>query len=296
MKRTSFVRNLFIGAVVLPAALWMIWSVLSWTNPVYMAERTLWSAEILARRVSNDPASMPPMIFDQAFDRLKQVIRKYPGTGSAARAQWMIAEIYSARREYPTARKEFQRVISDYPDQIGQVMTAYRAIALTYEKEKDWPQAIETYRALLKRYPLNLGVQNVPVQIIEMSRRYVTQNLNQAVREGVDHYKSVISQAPRGVVAFAAHQFLAGCYMKENQWKETAEELETMIMTYPQRPEVLIWLKMAEGLYLQRLKEPDRMRDLANRFAQKYPQKRQLVAPWLKADSVSAIPASKPSL
>ena len=296
MKKSSFGRGLFLWAVVVPAVFWGIWNLLSRTNPVYMSERSLWSAEVLARRVSNDPSAMPPLVFTRTFDRLKQVIVRYPGTESAAKAQFMIGEVYAARKEYPAARKEFERVISSYPGQSKQVIVAYRAIALTYQKEKDWARAVETYRTLLKRYPLNLSVQNVPVQIIELSRRYLSQNADQAVQEAVAHYKELIRQAPpRGMLAFAAHQFLAGCYLQKAEWRETVQELETLIMAYPQRREVVIWLKMAEGIYSQHLKEPDRMQDLAGRFAQKYPQRRQLVAPWLKASSVSEIPpASKP--
>ena len=239
---------------------------------------------MLARRVSKDPASTPPLVFTRALDQLKQVMLRYPGTESAAKAQLMIGEMYVARKEYPAAREEFRRVCDGAPVHIPEVLAAYQAIAITYQKEKDWAQAMETYRALLKRYPLNPNVQNVPIQIIELSRRTLPPTTDQAVREAIAHYQSVLSQAPRrGALDFSAREFLAGCYLKTNQWKEAAQELEALIMTYPQRREVALWLKMAEGIYSQRLNEPDRMQDLAGRFAQKYPARRKVVAPWLKS-------------
>ena len=293
MKRPSLIRGLFLWAVVVPALFWAIWSALSWTSPSYRAERMLWSAQVLARNVSNDPSAMPPLVFDRAFDRLKQVILRYPGTEYAAKAQCMIGEVYAARKEYPVARQEFQRAIDSYPAQTGQVIMAYEAISLTYQKEKDWARAVEAYRTLLKRYPLNPGIQNVPVQIIELSRRYLPQTGDQPVHEAIEHYKTVLSQAPHGALAFMAHQFLAGCYLKQNQWREAVQELETLIMTYPQRQEVVIWLKMVEEISRQHLNEPGRIQDLANRFAQKYPARRQLVDPWLKAAPAPKIPASR---
>ena len=59
---------------------------------------------------------------------------------------------------------------------------------------------------------------------------------------------------------------------------------EQLIMGYPQRPELWLWLRglMEAGT---RLNQPDLVQIVAQRYAERYPARRRVVERWLKTRS-----------
>ena len=149
MKRPLGLSWLWLGWILLTLFFWWAWNFLASRNPTYAAERLLWPAQIAAERISKDPDSAPAAQVEKILLKLRQVIQRYPGSNSAARAQLLIGGIHATRKEYAAAHEAFQRVLSDYPTRSIHVITAYRVIARTYMNQKAWGKVLETYRTML---------------------------------------------------------------------------------------------------------------------------------------------------
>ena len=269
--------------ISIPLLLVVLWNFLASRNPVYSSERMLWHAQIASLRILKDPASVPPAAVKKTLAGLQEIIRRYPKSNPAVRAQLFIGEIHAARKEFPAAHEALERVLTDYSNRTLHVIDAYRAIAGTYLLEKSWQKALETYRKLLSIYPEDPRVIDVPQLMIGVARPNAPDAGESVLREAIEQYRLVISKCkPGSTLYLVAQQRLAGCYLLAERWKEAAQIYETLIMTYFNRPEVRYWMKNVEELGKRRLGDPSMAHTLALKFAEQHPNRRVLVEPWLK--------------
>ena len=261
----------------------VLWNILALSNPAYSSERLLWPAQVAAMRISKTPNAFPPASVQKTISKLQRVIQRYPGSSSAAQAQLLIGGVYAARKEYPPSREVFEKVVVDYPNMTNRGIEAYGAIATTYLAEKQWGKALETYRKILTKYPMNMRAMNVPETMVAVARSKTPDISDAVLREAVQYYRHAIDQSKKGSgLSLVAQQQLAKCYLLDSRWKEAAQIYETLAMTYFNRREVPLWVKAVEELGKKRLENPELGRNLALRFAEQYPQRRQRVEPWLK--------------
>lgn len=282
MTRLGGPTRWWLWGIVVTLGYWALWLLLARTNPTYMSERALWPAEAGAARILEDPVSMPAMVVDQAIEQLQQVIARYPGTATAARAQLLIGDVYGARKDFKAAQRELQQVIDTYSTFTPQVIAAYRGLSLTYQQQEQWGKALDTYRALLQRYPLELRTIEIPLMMVSIAKKHLKDGGDSAFQEAIAHYRGILGKNTSANVAFLARQRLANCYIGSGQWEQAADELEMLVMRYPQRPEVRAWLLGLTKISLGRLKTPGRPLAVAKQFAERYPSRRRVVEPWLK--------------
>ena len=266
-----------------PLLFWVLWNFLASRNPIYSSERLLWPAQISALRLSRDPDSAPPASVQRTLSKLQRVIQRYPGSAAAAQAQLLTGGVYAARKDYPSARQAFEKIFTDYPGMTNREIEAYRSIATTYLAEKSWQKALETYRTILSKYSMNPRVLDVPQIMVAVARANTSDAGESVLREAIQHYRFVVGQSKEGSGLYLfAQQELAKCYLVASRWKEAAQVYETLAMTYFNRREVPLWVKAVEELGKKKLENPDLGRNLALQFAERYPQRRQAVEPWLK--------------
>lgn len=273
---------------------WVLWNFLASRNPMYSSERLLWPTQIEALRIAKDPVSAAPANVQRTLSRLQQVIQRYPGSNAAARAQFLIGEVYAAQKEYVSAVQAFERVLTEYAAMSPYVIDAYRAIAGVYLAEKSWKKALETYQTVLSKYPMDLRVLDIPQLMVGIARPNAPDAGDSTLGQAIGYYQDAIRQSkPASTLYLVAQQRLAGCYLIAARWKEAAQTYETLVMTYFNRPEIPLWVKNVEELGKRRLGDPARGRNLALQFAERYPQRRQVVEPWLRAGSQKGVEKTK---
>ncbi len=265
-----------------------------WSNPGYAAERFLWPAEVSAREIVGNPELTPPGTLRQTSERLEKTIARYPESSSAARAQLLIGEIYLARKDYAKAHEELQRVSDSYPTKSRMVIDAYKAIAHTYQDQGQWEQAIKTYSDLLSKYPLDSRVLGVPLQLMKLVEQQAPHKKDEVMQEMVRHYRRVAEELPPSATALTAQQLLARLFYREGLWNEAIQEFESLAMRYPYRREVTVWMKMVEDIGRDRLRDPELVRGMAHRFAEKHPAHKRFVAAWLEAPLAVRAPQESP--
>ena len=129
-----------------------------------------------------------------------------------------------------------------------------------------------------------MGVRDVPLQMIVLARQHSADAGEAAIQEAIAHYQRVLETVQKGEVVFAARPRLTTCYTIAGRWGEAAQMFEQLILGYPQRPELWLWLR---GLVEagSRLNQPDLVQIVAQRYAERYPARRRVVERWLKTRS-----------
>ena len=293
MQERGIRRRVWLWAIGVPLAYFLVWNILAALNPSYSAERLLWPAEIAVRRIVSDPVSVPPSLVDRTLERLQKVVTRYPGSDAAGRAELLLGELYTARKEFDSARKTYRRIMVNYADKAQWVIEGYQAIARTYLVEEAWPKAMETYRTLLKEYPQSPLTMDVPLQMVAVARRHTADAGDAALEEAIAHYKKIIRDVPKGRLSFLASRRLAGCYGMAGRWEEALKTCETIVMDYPTQPEIprIIW--EAGELAKQKPHNPDWAQKISREFAERYPARRQAVERWLAPAVPKTLPTPK---
>ncbi len=274
----------------LPLGLWGIYSVLAALHPGYRAERLLWSGEVAARRIFQDPVSVPPAVVEGTLARLEKVIQRYPRLQPAARAQLLIGDIHRFRRDFPSARREYEKLRESLSSNDRHVITAYRMTALTFEEEQALGKAVGTYRKLLEAYPRDPRTLDLPLRIAELLGRQDSSSRQAHLQEAVSHYEGILKGGASPELTFLAHQFLLESFLRMEHWAQAVGQLETLVLSYPARPEVPFWIHRAGEIAQKRLQEPERARALALAYAQKYPHLKRRVASWLTPPGAALTP------
>ncbi len=90
--------------------------------------------------------------YDLAVTGFREFIKKYPGSSLADNAQYWIGESFYAQKKYQDAAREFDKVISGYPNQ-DKVPAAMLKAGLCYQDLGNKAKAKQVWQALLKQYP-----------------------------------------------------------------------------------------------------------------------------------------------
>jgi len=90
--------------------------------------------------------------YDMAIKGFDEVIRRFPASPDAAKAQFYIGESYSFLGRYPDAIAAYDKVIKSYGDFDKEVADAYYKQGVAYENSNQRDKAIANYKLLQKNY------------------------------------------------------------------------------------------------------------------------------------------------
>jgi len=89
---------------------------------------------------------------EAALNTYRDIIDRYPKEFTAPEALIGIGRIYEARREFPSARASYDRVIADYPES-HKVVEAKSLLQALTAKEQDWERIKQELSKMSERYP-----------------------------------------------------------------------------------------------------------------------------------------------
>ena len=79
----------------------------------YNAERLLFSAMVLNRKIIANPDVAPPALLATVEDRFQKVLKRYPKSAAATRASIALVEFYIAHKKYDKALLEIDAIEKD---------------------------------------------------------------------------------------------------------------------------------------------------------------------------------------
>lgn len=91
--------------------------------------------------------------YDRGIPELSKIIDTYPGTKSAGRATFFMANIYFSKEDYVNAEMYFEEFINKYSSDKLFAPSALAGLAACHEEQDRFSEAAELFKKAAKKYP-----------------------------------------------------------------------------------------------------------------------------------------------
>lgn len=192
---------------------------------------------------------------EEAIRIYQRIIRKYPGTEDAARAQLRIGNLYFRQKKYDQAIEACQKYIDNYPEEgPGRIAMIYLTIGDCYREMFNFDMAKKIYKKVVTEYPTTSSAKlarktleqlNDPEYIkgFKMVKKYTEKMapLNEANRhyknkeyhQAIAKAKELLTTQHDPEMLLYIHFFMADCYTKLNDKRQVIRECKNIIKLAP---------------------------------------------------------------
>ena len=235
----------------------------------YHAEREFWGINRQLYYIASHLESTPDFTIDQLAKRYRGFINKYDKSIYSKRAQLMLGDLYSLKKNYAQARLEYQKAICSDKETSSQ---AEITIAKTYELEDAWDKALPIYNTVVQNYPLTSSGFFVPIYIANHNADYYPSALA--------FYKKMAVKYPKSKIEYNALRMEAICQLKLDDWSAAVKTMGDILLKYPIGRAIKESVDGINLLCVTKLHNYDIGINIYNQFIQKYPD--NIVDPVLK--------------
>ena len=118
---------------------------------------------------------------EEAIRIYQRIIKKYPGTENAARAQRSIGTHYFWLKKYDQAIEAYQRYIDNYPEEGPERIAAtYSVIGTVYEEMSNFDMAKKIYEKIINEYPATKSALSAQEWVHHLNDPEFIENLQEA--------------------------------------------------------------------------------------------------------------------
>ena len=245
----------------------------------YMAEKLFYQAEKEAAKIlKKDPRKVADLEYDKVVSLYQKVVDVAPLEAHGARAQFIIANIYTTQGKYREAQAELQEIIRNFSSSPNTAAKAQLTIGKLYEAQGKWDVAVREYEKLMDLYPLtNLGL-NMPLYIVSYyQNKNDTAGEEKAYKQGVRHYKKVIQEFSDTDVVPALREYLASFHSSQGNFDKAIEVLDKIIQENPGSTPAMKALIAKGEIYNQGIEDNAKAIEVYEEFVERYPRYKNLV-------------------
>jgi len=252
----------------------------------YAAERHYWKISKKYSKVIQNPRAARESEFNEAIEALSKLIKNHPAWRKSSEIQFVIGQLYAARQNIQNARKEYQKVIENYPERKALGAKAQFNIGYTYEKENDWTNACLHYREAVERYPSTREGLYIPLYI---ARYYLKKGMmnesEKAYEKAIDGYMNMIERNPYSKLVTTLQDMIIAGYGEQLKWDQAVEYLRSEIVETSERTRVPILMYKTAKVYSEGLKQQEKALELYNQIIEQYPLTEQ--AKWAHMEAAN---------
>ena len=262
-------KRLILICVSILLFIYIFLSVLSFRGD-YCAERELWRINQRLVFIAAHQESTPDLTINQLANRYQVFIKKYNGTLYAKRAELMMGDLYSLRKNLSQARLEFQKAVGSDKELSAQ---AEVAIAKTYELEGHWDKALVLYKSIIQNYPVTSLGFSIPM--------YLTGHLvasgdqkeysDQAYADALVFYQRIAVKYPKSQFEYNALEMIAICQLYRKDWSGTVKTMGEIMLKYPVGKTIQESISAINVLCVTKSHDYDMGINIYRQFIQKYP-------------------------
>ena len=118
---------------------------------------------------------------EEAVRIYQRIIKKYPGTKDAARAQLGIGTLYFRQRKYAQAIKANQKYIDNYPEEGPErIAMIYSVIGMIYQEMSNFDMAKKIYEKIINEYPTTRSALSAQEWVHYLNDPEFIENLKEA--------------------------------------------------------------------------------------------------------------------
>ncbi len=264
MKRSFAI----FGIVIVSAAL-----LAGCGNDQYSIEKQFWYAGKQADRIFANPHATPPNELQRVIGILGKFAKKYPETALSLEAEFTIARLCLATKEYEAGRKQLQLIMEKYAKNTGICSEATFLNGNSYELQDKWGLALEQYQKIIREYPFTPRGISTPMYIAEHYKvKFEPEKMRQALQEAISHYQGLALRFPNSRISFTAHTLIAQCYMGLQDWQNAIGALDTLINRYRTKVPVDEFIVNKAAIYSRELNDKATAKEILQRFIKDYPR------------------------
>lgn len=239
----------------------------------YLAEKKLFFANKALSNILKSQESVPSALYEKTAKQYKDIISGYPKTRSAKEALILLGRLYISRKQFDTARLEFNKILSQYPEDKNYCAQALFAIGNSYESEDKWNKALSTYENIMNSYIGTPLAMNMPIYIANRyARKKDDANKNSYLLKAIEYYQKIAKDYPNTQLGYIAMNSKVTCFELMGNWNAALEALVASVNDYPNAPGAVRGLKMIGIISLLKLKEPQRTINIYNDFINRHPK------------------------
>jgi len=240
----------------------------------YSIEKSYWKITNAAKRVFDNPNGVPPAEVNRVVTLLREFARAYPQSPLSVEAEFNVAHLYFAKRDYTRARDQLTAMLEKYAKNKGIGSEALFLIAISYQRQGRLETSTEQFKKLLAEYPESKRSFVLPYYFV---RYYAANEMNTeasaALRDALEYYAKTAKAHEGTKTEFTMDLFMARCHMEMKDWKAASAEFNRIYDKYKAKgfnmEGVLFNLAL---LYLKELNDEARARETLSILAKEYPE------------------------
>lgn len=148
-----------VGALALAAAIFMAFYLWSASNSRQAMELEQEGNRLYSARQTQGVYGMEQVRSDaeikKALDKYKEIVKKYPDTPNAERAQVYIGDCYFRLQQFGDAERNYLQYLAQYPEQGFFTLAVKESLAYVYEAKGDYNRAISFFTDASRDLPEN---------------------------------------------------------------------------------------------------------------------------------------------
>ena len=207
----------------------------------------------------------------RALEVYNRILKSYPNYKNQAQVHLAIGYALLRQHKFQSAREKFKQVIQTYPKNGAVCAGAQFALGNTYELEDKWERALNEYRWVMDVYPTTPQGIYVPIYIADHYKRNNEDELAKAeYQRAINHYQRLVRKYPNSLLAAMAQNYLAMCYVRQEEWEEAIEAFRTLGRAYPPSSVTMGSYLMLGNIYEQ-LKDKLKAIEAYSEFVTRFP-------------------------
>lgn len=242
-------------------------------NDQYSIERRYWYLQKKVQKIFINPESSPPKELARAVGLLNDFAKQYPKSNLGVSAEFSIAGLYIAKKEFSEARAQLQSIITKHKNADKVCSEALFLIGNSYELQDKWALALEQYKKLMQNYTITTKGLEIPIYIAQHYKaKYEPDKMIAALGEAISHYKAISAKYPATPLSFNMDMLAVQCYMEIKDWQSAVNTLNSMLTTYNGKANLEEILLSLAGIYDQDLNNPAKAIEILEILLKEYPK------------------------
>lgn len=244
----------------------------------YAIERTYWRINQQTKSILDNPNGTPPVEVTRVVELLRNFSGSHPGSKLSLKAEFDIANLYLATKEYALAREQLTSIRDRFKEHEGICAEARFLTGISYQREGKLSESAQEFTRLITDYPESYRAFVLPHYFVQY---YVARGMDieasQALKNAITYYAGIAEKHPETKMGLTADLFIAKCHSEMKDWQAAADEFARIFETYRSSGFNLEGVLFNEALiYLKELKDVNKAREILAILVETYPESRYI--------------------
>ncbi len=239
----------------------------------YAIEREFWYLQKKAKSVYLNPDASPNRQVNKIVNALNNFAKRNPNTTLEISAEFSIASLYIAKKEFSMARQQLQNMLIKHKDSDLVSSEVLFFIGNSYELEDKWPQALSKYKDIINRYPTTKRGLEVPLYIAQYYKiKYQPDKMKEAFNDAADHFIGLSQTYRDKPLGFTAILLAAESKYAVKDYQGCINVFDSALNTYTDKDMRASAMMNKALMYFNGLKDKAKTKETLQRLINDYPK------------------------